>query len=177
VFAVAKSGRASILVSDCDQCFFSETTNFMALHRDIYWVGKQWAVTGHGIQACNQKQKGHYDIEASRLWEDGVQDAIRAETWVNAEDFEKAVAVARKHYPEPPRKMPPSARSAPPEQAKSAPPPKPAPAPSWPVVVSEPPPRPAPPKFDLRVEGRGKLTPVWRIRTPVAVSPDNLPAE
>jgi len=23
----------------------------MALHRDIYWVGRQWAVTGYGIQA------------------------------------------------------------------------------------------------------------------------------
>ncbi len=29
----------------------------MALHRDIFWVGRQWAVTGYGIQACNQKQK------------------------------------------------------------------------------------------------------------------------
>ena len=119
----------------------------MALHRDIYWVGKQWAVTGHGIQACNQKQKGQFDIEASRLWDDGVQDAIRAEKWVDTEDFEKAVAAARKYYPEPPRKTPPLAeRPAPPQ------------------------PRPAPPapKFNLRVEGRGKLTPVWRIRTPVA---------
>ena len=35
----------------------------MALHRDIYWVGRQWAVTGYGMQACNQKQKGQFDIE------------------------------------------------------------------------------------------------------------------
>lgn len=142
----------------------------MALHRDIYWVGKQWAVTGLGIQACNQKQKGHFDIQASRLWEDGVQDAVRAEKWVNAEDFEKAVAAARKYYPEPPRRTPPPAKAAPPAQVKPAPPPQ-------PISVLEPPPRPAPPKFDLRVEGRGKLTPVWRIRTPVAVQPDNRPAE
>ncbi|MGA7717501.1 MAG: hypothetical protein WCB33_16450, partial [Bradyrhizobium sp.] len=80
----------------------------MALHRDIYWVGKQWAVTGLGIQACNQKQRGKFDIEASRLWDGGVQDAVRAEKWVNTDDFEKAVAVARKYYPEPPRKEPPS---------------------------------------------------------------------
>ncbi|MGA7717917.1 MAG: hypothetical protein WCB33_18575, partial [Bradyrhizobium sp.] len=80
----------------------------MALHRDIYWVGKQWAVTGLGIQACNQKQRGKFDIESSRLWDDGVQDAVRAEKWVNTDDFEKAVAVARKYYPEPPRKEPPS---------------------------------------------------------------------
>jgi hypothetical protein len=76
----------------------------MALHRDIYWVGRQWAVTGYGIQACNQKQKAKFDIEASRLWEDGVLESIRAEAWLNIEDFEKALAVARKHYPEPPRK-------------------------------------------------------------------------
>ena len=76
----------------------------MALHRDIYWVGRQWAVTGYGIQACDQKQKGKFDIEASRLWEDGVLESLRAEQWLNREDFEKAIAAARKHYPEPPRK-------------------------------------------------------------------------
>jgi hypothetical protein len=79
----------------------------MALHRDIYWVGRQWAVTGYGIQACNQKQKGKFDIKASELWEDGVLESIRAETWLNVEDFEKALAVARKHYPEPPNPKPP----------------------------------------------------------------------
>jgi hypothetical protein len=79
----------------------------MALHRDIYWVGRQWAVTGYGIQACNQKQKGKFDIKASELWEDGVLENIRAETWLNIEDFEKALAVARKHYPEPPNPEPP----------------------------------------------------------------------
>ena len=76
----------------------------MALHRDIFWVGRQWAVTGYGIQACNQKQKGQFDIEGSRLWEDGVQERLRAEAWLNIEDFEKALEVARKYYPEPPRK-------------------------------------------------------------------------
>ena len=48
----------------------------MALHRDIYWVGKQWAVTGYGIQACDQKQKSQFDIEAARLWDDGVLEAF-----------------------------------------------------------------------------------------------------
>ena len=79
----------------------------MALHRDIYWVGRQWAVTGYGIQACDQKQKGQFDIEGSRLWEDGVQERVRALKWFNSEDFDKAVSVARKYYPEPPRKAPP----------------------------------------------------------------------
>ena len=76
----------------------------MALHRDIYWVGRQWAVTGSGIQACDQKQKGQFDIEAARLWEDGVLESVRAHKWLNIEDFEKAISVARKYYPEPPRK-------------------------------------------------------------------------
>jgi len=55
----------------------------MALHRDIYWLGRQWAVTGSGIQACNQKQKSQFDIEASRLWEDGVLESARALEWLN----------------------------------------------------------------------------------------------
>jgi hypothetical protein len=130
----------------------------MALHRDIYWVGKQWAVTGLGIQACNQKQKSRFDIEASRLWEDGVQEAVRAEKWVNTDDFEKAVAVARKYYPEPPRTPP---------KAEAAPPPRPS-------RVPEPVLKPAAPKFDMRFEGLGgKLTPVWRIRTSVPDRQDN----
>ena len=73
----------------------------MALHRDIYWVGRQWAVTGYGIQACDQKQKGQFDIEGSRLWEEGVQESVRALEWLNIEDFDKAVSVARKYFPEP----------------------------------------------------------------------------
>jgi hypothetical protein len=80
----------------------------MVLHRDIYWVGRQWAVTGYGIQACDQKQKGQFDIEASRIWEDGVQEGIRALKWVNLEDFDKAISIARKHYPEPPPKASPA---------------------------------------------------------------------
>jgi len=83
----------------------------MALHRDIYWVGRQWAVTGHGIQACNQKQKSAFDIEASRLWEDGVLDRLRAEAWVNTADFDQALEVARKHFSEPSRKAAPAEQS------------------------------------------------------------------
>ena len=75
----------------------------MALHRDIYWVGRQWAVTGYGLQAVDQKQKGKFDIEASRLWEDGLLQSLRAERWLNLDDFDKALAVARKRFPEPPR--------------------------------------------------------------------------
>jgi len=140
----------------------------MALHRDIYWVGKQWAVTGYGIQACNQKQKGQFDIEGSRLWDDGVQDAIRVEKWVNAEDFEKAVAMARKYFPEPPRTAPLAEPAFQPVNPATI---------AQPIATAKPLSKPVLSKFDLRVEGRGKLMPVWRIRTDVAVSPDNLPPE
>ena len=120
----------------------------MALHRDIYWVGKQWAVTGYGIQACDQKKKGQFDIEASRLWEDGVLESLRSEQWLNHEDFDKALAAARKHYPEPPRTVPSV------ESVSRV-------APSPPVE----PPKPASPSFGLRIEGgSAKFLPLWRIR-------------
>ncbi len=76
----------------------------MALHRDIYWVGRQWAVTGFGVQAIDQRLKGAFDIEASRLWEDDLTERMRAHAWLNAADFDKALTVARARFPEPPRK-------------------------------------------------------------------------
>ena len=119
----------------------------MVLHRDIYWLGRQWAVTGYGIQACDQKRKGQFDIDGSRLWEDGVLESARALEWLNAEDFEQAVSVARKYYPESPR-------SAPPVETPVSPPTD---------EVS-----PAPPlaeTFEMRTAGLGaKLVKVWRIR-------------
>jgi len=52
-----------------------ERTPAMALHRDIYWVGRQWAVTGYGMQAVDQKLQGKFDIEASRLWTMAFREA------------------------------------------------------------------------------------------------------
>ena len=145
----------------------------MALHRDIYWVGRQWAVTGYGIQACNQKQKGMFDIEASRLWEDGVLEGIRTEKWLNIEDFEKALDVARKYYPEPPRNAAPPQEGVPglietvlkeaglnEASLKEA-------SLQEPVLkeVSVEAPKPATPEFDLRVDSwPAKFVPQWRIR-------------
>jgi hypothetical protein len=151
----------------------------MALHRNIYWVGRQWAVTGSGIQACDQKQKGKFDIEAARLWEDGVLENIRALNWLNSEDFEQAISVARKYYPEPPRKEPPVPPPAPPEVIVSRLDngvPKNTVAKngihkngiSKDDIAGEPtkaPPKPVVRKFDMRIEGsRAKFIPVWRIR-------------
>ena len=68
----------------------------MALHRDIYWVGRQWAVTGYGMQACDQKQKGMFDIEvAQAVGRTMCIESLRAKEWLNVEDFDKALAVAR----------------------------------------------------------------------------------
>src|SRR5664279_618717 len=117
----------------------------MALHRDIYWVGRQWAVTGYGIQACNQKQKSQFDIEGARLWEDGVQERLRAEAWLNIEDFEKALEVARKYYPEPPRKAAPPAQGIPDLKAGGL---KAIPASESPVEVPK---NMAAQKFELRI--------------------------
>jgi hypothetical protein len=132
----------------------------MALHRDIYWVGRQWAVTGTGIQACDQKQKGKFDIEAARLWEDGVLESVRALKWLNIEDFEKAVSAARKYYPEPPRKAPPQ----PPEASVSCREDN-GPKDSLPIELAKEPSKPVVRKFDMRIERpHAKFTPVWRIR-------------
>jgi hypothetical protein len=122
----------------------------MALHRDIYWVGKQWAVTGFGVQACDQKQKSKFDIEASRLWQDGVLDSVRTLKWLNAEDFNRALDVARKYYPEPPRKPAPSAKV-------TAPQPK--------ANDRVEPPMPVIPVFQMRINGwPAKFQSMWRVR-------------
>jgi hypothetical protein len=102
----------------------------MALHRDIYWVGRQWAVTGFGIQAIDQRLKGSFDIEVSRLWDEIAVEHTRALAWLNAADFDKAIEIARARYPEPARKKLPLVESvlkmiqpAAPEPPKVAPPP------------------------------------------------------
>jgi hypothetical protein len=138
----------------------------MALHRDIYWVGKQWAVTGYGIQACNQKQRGKFDIEGSRLWEDGVLESLRAEKWINSEDFDNALDVARKYYPEPPRKASKQVRQL--VQASKEVRAQATPAKESPIAAKQPPiemPKPAAQAFTMRIEGwPAKFVRPWRVR-------------
>ena len=124
----------------------------MALHRDIYWVGRQWAVTGYGMQAVDQKLKGQFDIEASRLWEDGLAESLNAGGWLNSEDFAKALAVARGRYPQPRRKAEPPE---PPQESvlslKDGPPKE--------------PPQPAVQRFAMRIERwPAKFLQPWRAR-------------
>ena len=132
----------------------------MALHRDIYWVGRQWTVTGFGLQAVDQKQKGKFDIEASRLWEDDGLESVLAERWLNLDDFEKALAVARKRFPEPPRKAAsPQEKAAPPEEI----------APDMretnPRESPKPPPATLAQGFDMRIENcPARFVRQWRVR-------------
>jgi hypothetical protein len=76
----------------------------MALHRDIYWVGRQWAVTGVGVQAVDQRLKGAFDIEVARLWDDDLPQRMRGLAWINIDDFNKALEVAHARFPAAPRK-------------------------------------------------------------------------
>ena len=72
----------------------------MPLHRDIFWIGRQWAVTGHGMQLIDQRLVGAFDIEAARLWDDDLIARTRAKEWLNAADFDKGLAVARTRHPQ-----------------------------------------------------------------------------
>ena len=146
----------------------------MALHRDIYWVGRQWAVTGYGMQAVDPKLKGQFDIEASRLWEDDLSESLNAGAWLNSEDFAKALAVARARYPQPSPKIPdPSRESAAGMTSSLNPSPNPSPNPS---LVSSlalnsnggvpmEPPKPPVPRFAMRIEHwPAKFLRPWRAR-------------
>ena len=73
----------------------------MPLHRDIHWIGRQWAVTGHGMQLIDQKLQGFFDVEVSKLWDDDLIEALLAKDWLNTADFDKGLALARARYPHP----------------------------------------------------------------------------
>ena len=111
----------------------------MALHRDIFWVGRQWAVTGYGMQAVDPRLKGKFDIEASRLWEDGLSESLNAGGWLNSEDFAKALSAARARYPRPP------GNAAPPELSRE-------PVSSSNDSPAMDPPKPVAQRFAMRIE-------------------------
>lgn len=72
----------------------------MALHRDIHWIGRQWAVTGHGMQLIDQKLQGFFDIDIARLWDESHIASMHAKQWLNAADFDKGLSVARARFPQ-----------------------------------------------------------------------------
>ena len=147
----------------------------MALHRDIYWVGKQWAVTGFGVQAIDQRLNGAFDIEASQVWDDGLDTRMRGHAWINAQDFDKALTVARQRFPEPAKKSPPLVESVlelmqqPAPSPAEQPPPPPADGAAMqlvePVAPVELPPHAPPQPLQLRMQGKlARFVPQWRVR-------------
>jgi hypothetical protein len=162
----------------------------MALHRDIHWIGRQWAVTGHGMQLIDQKLQGFFDIEAVRLWDESHIESMRAKEWLNAADFDKGLAVARARYPLAPRSAPASEAVSPPAAEPMVPQPLPPPIakpaapkpdasakpgnPDPAVAVHAPPSPPAaatsveaaPRKLSwlqIRVDGGAKFVRPWRV--------------
>jgi hypothetical protein len=144
----------------------------MALHRDIYWVGRQWAVTGFGIQAIDQRLKGSFDIEMAGVWDEIAVERIRALPWLNAAHFDKALEIARARHPEPARKKLPLVESvlkmiqpAPAEPQKAAPPPLVAEAAEEEPVSAEPAPLRVDPLPALHMEhASAKFLQMWRVR-------------
>ncbi|MET4800698.1 hypothetical protein [Bradyrhizobium sp. LB11.1] len=119
----------------------------MALHSDIYWVGRQWAVTGAGIQAIDQRLRGVLDIDIARLWDESLVRSRRAKPGVNAEDFDKALMMARERFPETPVSAPFLA------QLKAL------------GVIETPVVSTVLPAMQLRAEGRlARFLPQWRVR-------------
>jgi hypothetical protein len=159
----------------------------MALHRDIHWIGRQWAVTGHGMQLIDQKLQGFFDIEVARLWDESLIETMHGKQWLNAADFDKGLAVARARYPQPPdwvapppatvpavalkpvEPLPPVAAPAPPISAQVLKPGKLAPvAPGHPepaLITHDPiaPPRQTQPGDHMRFDGRARFVRPWRV--------------
>lgn len=147
----------------------------MPLHRDIFWIGRQWAVTGFGMQAVNQKHEGRFDIPVERLWDENLLDAVREQKWFNPDDFAKGLALAQSRFPKPPPRPVPPPTPLPPPSAHSAVvasiPSAALPAAEAAAVVAKdaqasPPP---PPSFaPIRVGGHpARLLRVWRVRRQV----------
>jgi hypothetical protein len=155
----------------------------MALHRDIHWIGRQWAVTGYGMQVIDQRHGGQFDIDIAHLWDDSPH--VREQKWFNAEDFAKGLAIARKRYPGEPRRPEPEPEPAPPPtpvatqlQAAGIIPPPPVAAPALPPLpvgtllkvsgAITPPPNaveqrtPAPSSLQMRIPGRARFVRPWR---------------
>lgn len=124
----------------------------MALHRDIFWIGRQWAVTGYGIQAVDQRRHGAFDVEVPRIWDSAAFSILREQPWFNAVDFEKALTMARARFPAPlaaavPSTLPPTLPEFVPELAQAA------------MVLQ---PNPA---LSICVHNaRAKFLPQWRLR-------------
>ena len=124
----------------------------MALHRDIYWIGRQWAVTGFGMQLIDQRHGGKFDIDIARLWDKDVVGDLSAQKWFNPVDFAKGLSVARQRHMKP----------VVPAQVDSAPEPLAAVEIATAEAIEPPPPKTT--GFQLRIAGSAKFLRPWRVR-------------
>ncbi|MEH2534513.1 hypothetical protein V1277_006192 [Bradyrhizobium sp. AZCC 1588] len=133
----------------------------MALHRDILWIGRQWAVTGHGMQLIDQRLLGAFDIEVARLWDDDLIERMHAKEWLNVADFDKGLAVARTRHKQPEAGTAPVAAALPAIEPVAAPSPKPADAssPSLPVELAQ----QASPDLQMKIDGGARFARPWRV--------------
>jgi hypothetical protein len=115
----------------------------MALHRDIFWIGRQWAVTGHGMQLIDQRLAGAFDIEVVRLWDDDLIESLRAKAWLKAGDFDKGLAVARTRHPR--------------EASTSVV------APPAPAIEPVEPPKQQSPDLQMKIDGGARFERPWRV--------------
>ena len=117
----------------------------MALHRDIFWIGRQWAVTGHGMQLIDQRLMGAFDIDVAGLWDDDLIVRMRAKEWLNAADFDKGLAVARARYSQPQAGS--TSVVAPPASA----------------IAPIAPPKQQPPELSMKIDGQARFARPWRV--------------
>jgi len=63
----------------------------MPLHRDIFWVGRQWLSPA---TECRRsiKAEWHVRYEVSGLWEDGLVERHVWVKWINILDFDNGLA-------------------------------------------------------------------------------------
>jgi hypothetical protein len=151
----------------------------MPLHRDIFWIGRQWAVTGHGMQLIDQRLMGAFDIEVARLWDDDLIARMRTKAWLNAADFDKGLAVARTRHsqlqaastsvvaPPPPAAKPEVPKFETPKPERHAPvrpsqPVEPQVLESPPPVATEPPKQESP-GLQMKIDGGAKFARPWRV--------------
>ncbi|WP_063791824.1 hypothetical protein [Bradyrhizobium valentinum] len=129
----------------------------MALHRDIFWIGRQWAVTGHGMQLIDQRLMGAFDIEVARLWDDDLIERMHAKEWLNVADFDQGLAVARTRHKQQPVGSAPVAAPAPAIESIALPP----------LVAKPELPELEMPKIDLdlqmKIDGGAKFARPWRV--------------
>ena len=146
----------------------------MALHRDILWIGRQWAVTGHGMQLIDQRLMGAFDIEVAHLWDDDLIARMHAKEWLNTADFDKGLAVARARHRPPEAGSEPAALAVseidptvtPPAKLERPPSVEPPPAqamasPSLPPVESA---KRRSPELEMKIDGGAKFARPWRVR-------------